>query len=94
MELFCTHPQQAAKNAASAATQMINAAGGAGKSNRNQSSQQQLLSHSKLVADDVIPRIVLGLRATKQYPDNPNAQKLLVDASLEMIQVCASFYWC
>jgi len=80
--------QQAAKNAASAATQLINAAGSAGKSNRNQASQQQLMTHCKAVADDVIPRLVQGLRANVQNPENANAQMNLIQAALGMMQPC------
>ncbi len=41
----------AAKHAASAATQLINASGGAGRSNRNQASQQQLMSQCKVLKE-------------------------------------------
>lgn len=79
--------QQAAKQAASAATQLINAAGGAGKSNRNQASQQQLMTQCKVVADDVIPRLIQGLRATMQSPENANSLIMLITAAQDMMQV-------
>ena len=82
--------QQAARNAASASTQLINAAGGAGKSNRNQATQQQLMTQCKAVADDVIPRLVQGLRITVQRPDDPNSQLLLISAAQDMLQVGSS----
>jgi len=83
--MFCA--QQASKHAASAATQLINAAGGAGRSNRNQSSHQQLMTQCKAVADDVIPRLVHSLRASMQNPDNQNAQLALLTAAQDMLQV-------
>jgi talin len=80
--------QQASKHAASSATQLINAAGGAGRSNRNQASQQQLMTQCKVVADDIIPRLVQALRATVQNPENQNAQLALLTAAQDMLQVC------
>ncbi len=44
-------PQGAAKPAASAATQLINALRGAGRFNRNQASQQQLMSQCKVLLE-------------------------------------------
>lgn len=79
--------QQAAKQAASAATQLINAAGGAGKSNRSAASQQQLMTQCKAVADDTIPRLIHGLRATIQNPENANSLVVLIAAAQDMMQV-------
>nr|A0A3G2LGI8.1 RecName: Full=Talin [Oscarella pearsei]AYN71349.1 talin [Oscarella pearsei] len=77
----------AAKHTAAAATQCIAAAQGAGPTNRNQSSQQQLLGNCKTVADH-IGRLVQAVRASMANPESPSSQLGLINASQAMIQPC------
>ncbi|XP_078579975.1 uncharacterized protein LOC144864098 isoform X5 [Branchiostoma floridae x Branchiostoma japonicum] len=76
--------QNAAKHAAAVATQTIAASQAAASSNKNPSSQQQLVSSCKHVADH-IPRLVQGVRGSRAQPDSPSAQLLLINASQEFI---------
>ncbi|XP_066270430.1 talin-1-like isoform X12 [Branchiostoma lanceolatum] len=76
--------QNAAKHAAAVATQTIAASQAASSSNKNPSSQQQLVSSCKHVADH-IPRLVQGVRGSRAQPDSPSAQLLLINASQEFI---------
>lgn len=80
--------QQSAKRAASNATQLINMASVAGKSNTNPSSQHLLSAQCATVADDIIPRVVEGMRATIKNPENTKALLQLISATQDMMQVC------
>jgi len=45
------------------------------------------MTQCKIVADDVIPRLVHALRASMQNPDNQSAQLALLTAAQDMLQV-------
>ncbi|XP_070547100.1 talin-1-like isoform X3 [Ptychodera flava] len=77
--------ENAAKQAAAIATQTIAAAQGAGQSNRNEASQQQLIIECKNVADH-IPKLIHGVRDCNANPDSPTAQLNLINASKSFIQ--------
>jgi len=90
-----------AKQTGAVATQCITAAQGAGASNRNDASQQQLLNHCKVswyniiitslsvqsVADQ-ISQLVQSVRMSVNNPDSASAQLSLINASESMITVC------
>ena len=76
----------AARNAASAATQCINAAGGCQNVNTNTTSQDQLMDHCKYMADDIIPRLVYALKGTMRNPDSTTAYGTLIQTSHDMLQ--------
>lgn len=75
----------AARNAASAATQCINASASANDCNSSTTAQQQLFEHCKYVADEVIPRLVQALRGSMRNPDSSSAHNQLIQASQEML---------
>uniref|UniRef100_A0ABM0MR88 Talin-1-like n=1 Tax=Saccoglossus kowalevskii TaxID=10224 RepID=A0ABM0MR88_SACKO len=76
--------EHVAKQAAAIATQTIAAAQGAGASNRNQATQQQLVQECKTVAEH-IPKLVTGVRGCMSNPNNPSAQLNLINASQNFI---------
>ncbi|KAJ9593984.1 hypothetical protein L9F63_014625, partial [Diploptera punctata] len=80
-----TRLEAAAKQAASTATQCIAAAQGAAQHNTNKSSQEELMSDCKVVADH-IPSLVEGVKGTLSNPENPNAQLNLINASEQFLQ--------
>ncbi|KAI0230740.1 Talin-1 [Lamellibrachia satsuma] len=75
----------AAKHAASASTQLINASNGASPYNTNDASQQQLMSQCKVVADESIPKLVHGIKGTMNNPEDPEAQMVLIAAAQDML---------
>lgn len=77
--------ENAAKQAVGAATQLINSANQANKSNRNQMSQQQLVVSGQGL-DEQIPDLVQALRDVQKNRDSATAQLRLVNASQEFIQ--------
>ncbi len=76
----------AAKQAAAVSTQCIAAAQGAGASNRNDASQNQLMNHCKAVAEQ-ISSLVQSVRLSMANPDSPAAQLGLINVSQAMIPV-------
>lgn len=85
--------QDIARQTASGSTQLIAAAQGAAASNRNAASQQQLVDHSKEVANSV-GLLVQAIRFVKTNPDGPSAQLGLIHSckqlSLPATKVCVS----
>ncbi|XP_076336549.1 talin-1-like isoform X2 [Tachypleus tridentatus] len=79
--------ENAAKNAASMATQNIAAAQRASSHNQNWATQEQLIESCKKVAE-TIPAVVQGVKGTMKEPDNANNQLFLINASEQMIQPC------
>ncbi|KAJ3605813.1 hypothetical protein NHX12_027857 [Muraenolepis orangiensis] len=77
--------ENAAKQAAAAATQTIAAAQHAAASNKNPAAQQQLVQSSKVVAEQ-IPQLVQGVRGSQAQPDSPSAQLALIAASQNFLQ--------
>ncbi|KAA0703636.1 Talin-1 [Triplophysa tibetana] len=77
--------ENAAKQAAAAATQTIAAAQNAASSNKNPAAQQQLVQSCKAVADQ-IPQLVQGVRGSQAQPDSPSAQLALIGASQNFLQ--------
>ncbi|XP_013776088.1 talin-2-like [Limulus polyphemus] len=77
--------ENAARNAASMATQNIAAAQRASSHNQNWASQEELIESCKAVAE-TIPSLVQGIKATIKEPDNANNQLFLINASEQMIQ--------
>ncbi|XP_053719450.1 talin-1 isoform X2 [Synchiropus splendidus] len=77
--------ENAAKQAAAAATQTIAAAQHAASSNKNLAAQQQLVQSCKVVADQ-IPQLVQGVRGSQSQPDSPSAQLALISASQNFLQ--------
>ncbi|XP_036384028.1 talin-1 [Megalops cyprinoides] len=77
--------ENAAKQAAAAATQTIAAAQHAASSNKNPAAQQQLVQSCKVVAEQ-IPMLVQGVRGSQSQPDSPSAQLALIGASQNFLQ--------
>nr|XP_015193068.1 PREDICTED: talin-1 isoform X1 [Lepisosteus oculatus]XP_015193073.1 PREDICTED: talin-1 isoform X1 [Lepisosteus oculatus] len=77
--------ENAAKQAAAAATQTIAAAQHAASSNKNPAAQQQLVQSCKVAADQ-IPMLVQGVRGSQAQPDSPSAQLALIGASQNFLQ--------
>ncbi|XP_061590619.1 LOW QUALITY PROTEIN: talin-1 [Cololabis saira] len=77
--------ENAAKQAAAAATQTIAAAQHAASTNKNQAAQQQLVQSCKVVAEQ-IPQLVQGVRGSQSQPDSPSAQLALINASQNFLQ--------
>ncbi|XP_058268726.1 talin-1 isoform X1 [Hemibagrus wyckioides] len=77
--------ENAAKQAAASATQIIAAAQHAASSNKNPAAQQQLVQSCKVVADQ-IPQLVQGVRGSQAQPDSPSAQLALIGASQNFLQ--------
>ncbi|RXN11823.1 talin-1 isoform X1 [Labeo rohita] len=77
--------ENAAKQAAAAATQSIAAAQHAASSNKNPAAQQQLVQSCKAVAEQ-IPQLVQGVRGSQAQPDSPSAQLALIGASQNFLQ--------
>ncbi|XP_020563504.1 talin-1 isoform X3 [Oryzias latipes] len=77
--------ENAAKQAAAAATQTIAAAQHAASTNKNQGAQQQLVQSCKVVAEQ-IPQLVQGVRGSQSQPDSPSAQLALINASQNFLQ--------
>ncbi|XP_072310122.1 talin-1 isoform X2 [Eucyclogobius newberryi] len=77
--------ENAAKQAAAAATQTIAAAQHAASSNKNLAAQQQLVQSCKVAAEQ-IPQLVQGVRGSQSQPDSPSAQLALISASQNFLQ--------
>uniref|UniRef100_A0A673IKW0 Talin-2 n=1 Tax=Sinocyclocheilus rhinocerous TaxID=307959 RepID=A0A673IKW0_9TELE len=77
--------ENAAKQAAAAATQTIAAAQNAAASNKNTMSHQQLVLSCKAVADH-IPHLVQGMRGSQAHPEDLGAQLALIIASQSFLQ--------
>uniref|UniRef100_A0A8C2KVS8 Talin 2 n=1 Tax=Cyprinus carpio TaxID=7962 RepID=A0A8C2KVS8_CYPCA len=77
--------ENAAKQAAAAATQTIAAAQNAAASNKNTMSHQQLVLSCKAVADH-IPQLVQGMRGSQAHPEDLGAQLALIIASQSFLQ--------
>eukprot|EP00117_Sycon_ciliatum_P044924 scpid3709/ scgid32340/ Talin-1 len=77
--------QNVAKQTASGATQLIAAAQGAGASNRNTASQQQLAAHGKEVASSV-GALVQSIRFVNGNPDGASAQLGLIHSCQQLAQ--------
>lgn len=77
--------ENAAKQAAAAATQTIAAAQHAASSNKNLAAQQQLVQSCKVVAEQ-IPQLVQGVRGSQSQPDSPSSQLALISASQNFLQ--------
>uniref|UniRef100_A0A8C2PQQ3 Talin 2 n=1 Tax=Cyprinus carpio TaxID=7962 RepID=A0A8C2PQQ3_CYPCA len=77
--------ENAAKQAAAAATQTIAAAQNAAASNKNTMSHQQLVFSCKAVADH-IPQLVQGMRGSQAHPEDLGAQLALIISSQSFLQ--------
>jgi talin len=77
LEVACRH-------ACAICTQLIAAAQGAGSSNTNESSQQQLLVQCKAVSEQV-SHLVQCVRASMSHPDMASTQLGLINASQSML---------
>ncbi|XP_072349209.1 LOW QUALITY PROTEIN: talin-2-like [Scyliorhinus torazame] len=77
--------ENAAKQAAAAATQTIAASQNASSSNKNTAAHQQLVQSCKAVAD-YIPQLVQGVRGSQAEPENLSAQLALIIASQNFLQ--------
>ncbi|KAM8893731.1 talin-2a isoform 1-T4 [Spinachia spinachia] len=77
--------ENAAKQAAAAATQTIAAAQNAAASNKNTAAHQQLVQSCKAVADH-IPQLVQGVRGSQAKPEDLSAQLALIISSQNFLQ--------
>ncbi|MGH0175607.1 UNVERIFIED_CONTAM: hypothetical protein FKN15_076359, partial [Acipenser sinensis] len=77
--------ENAAKQAAAAATQTIAASQNAAASNKNTAAHQQLVQSCKAVAD-YIPQLVQGVRGSQAQPEDLSAQLTLIIASQNFLQ--------
>lgn len=77
--------ENAAKQAAAAATQTIAAAQNAAASNKNTAAHQQLVQSCKAVADH-IPQLVQGVRGSQAKPEDLSTQLTLIIASQNFLQ--------
>ncbi|KAJ7994856.1 hypothetical protein DPEC_G00253800, partial [Dallia pectoralis] len=77
--------ENAAKQAAAAATQTIAASQNAAASNKNTAAHQQLVQSCKAVADH-IPQLVQGVRGSQAQPDDLSVQLALIIASQNFLQ--------
>ena len=78
--------QIAAKQAATASTQLVNSSKMADKTNTNSTSQHELEMQCKTV-NEQLPSLVQGFRGVAQNPDSANAQLTLLKACQEFVQV-------
>ncbi|XP_021356551.1 talin-1-like isoform X2 [Mizuhopecten yessoensis] len=77
--------EHAARQAATAATQLINASSSANKTNTNTMSQQQLSQYCKEV-NEQLPKLVQGFHGSMNNTDSASAQLNLINASQDFIQ--------
>ncbi|CAB1339185.1 unnamed protein product [Coregonus sp. 'balchen'] len=77
--------ENAAKQAAAAATQTIAASQNAAASNKNTAAHQKLVQSCKAVADH-IPRLVQGVRGSQVQPEDLSTQLALIIASQNFLQ--------
>uniref|UniRef100_A0A8C1QE85 Talin 2a n=1 Tax=Cyprinus carpio TaxID=7962 RepID=A0A8C1QE85_CYPCA len=80
-----TRLENAAKQAAAAATQTIAASQNAAASNKNSAAHQQLVQTCRAVADH-IPQLVQGVRGSQGQPEDGSAQLALIIASQNFLQ--------
>ncbi|ROJ33185.1 Talin-2 [Anabarilius grahami] len=80
-----TRLENAAKQAAAAATQTIAASQNAAASNKNTAAHQQLVQSCRAVADH-IPQLVQGVRGSQGQPEDGSAQLALIIASQNFLQ--------
>ncbi|KAH9509677.1 Talin-2, partial [Bulinus truncatus] len=80
-----TKLENCANQAATAATQLINASNQAYKTNCNPSSNQQMATAGQNL-DQQIPLLVQALRAVQRNPDSATAQLALINAAQDFIQ--------
>uniref|UniRef100_A0A673J0K0 Talin-2-like n=1 Tax=Sinocyclocheilus rhinocerous TaxID=307959 RepID=A0A673J0K0_9TELE len=80
-----TRLENAAKQAAAAATQTIAASQNAAASNKNTAAHQQLVQSCRAVADH-IPQLVQGVRGSQGQPEDSSAQLALIIASQNFLQ--------
>uniref|UniRef100_A0A672PCW5 Talin-2-like n=1 Tax=Sinocyclocheilus grahami TaxID=75366 RepID=A0A672PCW5_SINGR len=80
-----TRLENAAKQAAAAATQTIAASQNAAASNKNTVAHQQLVQSCRAVADH-IPQLVQGVRGSQGQPEDGSAQLALIIASQNFLQ--------
>ncbi|XP_067297971.1 talin-2a isoform X1 [Pseudorasbora parva] len=80
-----TRLENAAKQAAAAATQTIAASQNAAASNKNTAAHQQLVQSCRAVADH-IPQLVQGVRGSQGQPEDCSAQLALIIASQNFLQ--------
>uniref|UniRef100_A0A3B3R7F5 Talin 2b n=1 Tax=Paramormyrops kingsleyae TaxID=1676925 RepID=A0A3B3R7F5_9TELE len=78
--------QNAAKQAAAAATQTIAASQNAAASNKNTAAHQQLVQSCKVAVADHIPQLVQGVRGSQGQPEDLSAQLALIIASQNFLQ--------
>nr|XP_029501946.1 talin-2-like [Oncorhynchus nerka] len=77
--------ENAAKQAAAAATQTIAASQNAAASNKNTAAHQQLVQSCKAMADH-IPRLVQGVRGSQAQPEDLTTQLALITTSQNFLQ--------
>ncbi|XP_060579795.1 talin-1-like isoform X4 [Ruditapes philippinarum] len=77
--------ESAAKNAATASTQLINASGSANKTNTNKTSQHDLEVQCKTVNEE-LPALVQGFRGVANNRDSARAQLTLLKSAQEFVQ--------
>ncbi|XP_045545276.1 talin-2 isoform X1 [Salmo salar] len=77
--------ENAAKQAAAAATQTIAASQNAAASNKNTAAHQQLVQSCKAMADH-IPRLVQGVRGSQAQPEDLTTQLALIITSQNFLQ--------
>ncbi|XP_029576865.1 talin-2 isoform X1 [Salmo trutta] len=77
--------ENAAKQAAAAATQTIAASQNAAASNKNTAAHQQLVQSCKAMADH-IPRLVQGVRGSQAQPEDLTTQLTLIITSQNFLQ--------
>ena len=73
--------QDAARQAATAATQCVNSARNTTPYNTNDITQQSMLSKSRTMTQESIPAVVLALRDSLERPDCPATQQELIKES-------------
>ncbi|XP_076808289.1 talin-2-like isoform X3 [Clavelina lepadiformis] len=77
--------EASARQAAVAATQTIAAANAAEPYNTNKAGQNQLVAHGKALQQDHVPRLLQGIHAAYEDPDNTSAQQNLINASNDFV---------
>ena len=59
---------------------------GASRSNSSQAAQQQLMQQCKMVADNMIPRLVQGIKGTMHHPESVQAHMGLIQVGLNLLK--------
>ena len=86
IRVFNFQSQNAARQAASAATQLMTASHSANRTNRNTTSQAHLV-HQCDDVNDTVPVLVQSLKAVQRSGDTATAQLNLINASQDFIHV-------